>query len=100
LPYPDSHSFPTRRSSDLDLESVICLEGMINARFLDDRALARDVIHACNSWLADAVDGQTDRLLPVTCIDFGDVDAAIREPTRMRSEEHTSELQSRFDLVC
>src|SRR5437868_11854055 len=23
-----------------------------------------------------------------------------RRPTRVRSEEHTSELQSRFDLVC
>src|SRR5207249_5612349 len=30
------------------------------------------------------------------------VDAAVRarDPARRRSEEHTSELQSRFDLVC
>ncbi|HZP28735.1 MAG TPA: amidohydrolase family protein [Acidimicrobiia bacterium] len=68
----------------IDLENVICLEGMINARFLDDRALARDVITACNSWLADAVDGYTDRLLPVTCLDFSDVGAAVREMARMR----------------
>ena len=68
----------------IDLESVICLEGMINARFLDDRVLANEVITACNSWLADAVEGYTDRLLPVTCLDFHDVDAAIRELTRMR----------------
>ena len=68
----------------IGLESVICLEGMINARFLDDRALAADVIHACNTWLADAVEGHTDRLLPVACLDFHDVDAAIRELTRMR----------------
>jgi predicted TIM-barrel fold metal-dependent hydrolase len=72
-------------ANGIDLESVICLEGMINARFLDDRALAREVIHACNSWLADAVDGCTDRLLPVTCVDFGDVDDAIAELTWMRS---------------
>jgi predicted TIM-barrel fold metal-dependent hydrolase len=72
-------------ANGIDLESVICLEGMINARFLDDRTLARDVIHACNSWLADAVDGRTERLLPVTCIDFGDVGAAIDELTRMRA---------------
>jgi predicted TIM-barrel fold metal-dependent hydrolase len=71
-------------ANGIDLESVICLEGMLNARFLDDRALAREVIHSCNSWLADAVDGHTDRLLPVTCVDFGDVDAAIAELTRMR----------------
>ena len=69
----------------IDLESVICLEGMINARFLDDRDLAREVIHACNSWLADAVDGFTQRLLPVTCIDFGDVHKAIGELERMRA---------------
>ncbi|MDQ1431109.1 MAG: hypothetical protein QOF40_1711, partial [Actinomycetota bacterium] len=72
-------------ANGIDLESVICLEGMINARFLDDRALAREVIHACNSWLADAVDGHTDRLLPVTCVDLGDVDDAIAELTRMRA---------------
>src|SRR5437868_9589938 len=24
----------------------------------------------------------------------------LHQPTRLRSEEHTSELQSRFDLVC
>ena len=64
---------------------MICLEGMINARFLDDRDLAREVIHACNSWLADAVDGFTQRLLPVTCIDFGDVHKAIGELERMRA---------------
>src|SRR5688572_7520664 len=40
-------------ANGIDLESVICLEGMINARFLDDRDLAREVIHTCNSWLAD-----------------------------------------------
>jgi uncharacterized protein len=69
----------------IDLESVICLEGMINARFLDDRDLARDVVHTCNTWLADAVDGHTDRLMPVTCLDFHDVDGAVAEMTRMRA---------------
>jgi predicted TIM-barrel fold metal-dependent hydrolase len=68
----------------IDTESVICLEGMLHARFLDDRDLAREVIHSCNSWLADAVDGHTDRLLPVTALDFHDVDAAVAEMTRMR----------------
>jgi uncharacterized protein len=72
-------------ANGIDMESVICLEGMINARFLDDRGLAREVIHTCNTWLADAVAGYTDRLLPVTCIDFADVSAAIAELTRMRA---------------
>ncbi|HXY91046.1 MAG TPA: amidohydrolase family protein [Acidimicrobiia bacterium] len=69
----------------IDLESVICLEGMFAARFLDDRALARDVIHTCNSWLADAVSARTDRLLPVTCLDYTDVATAVRELQRMRA---------------
>ena len=43
------------------------------------------MIHNCNSWLADAVDDHTDRLLPVTCLDFTDVDVAIAELTRMRA---------------
>jgi predicted TIM-barrel fold metal-dependent hydrolase len=69
----------------IDIESVICLEGMINARFLDDRDLAREVINTSNTWLADTVDGHTDRLLPVTNLDFYDVDAAVAEMTRMRA---------------
>ena len=68
----------------IDVETVICLEGMVNARFLDDRALAADVIRACNRWLADAVHGHTDRLLPVTCLDFDDVDAAVADMAFMR----------------
>jgi hypothetical protein len=62
----------------ITVESVICLEGMINARFLDDRVLAAEVIRTANSWLADAVDGHTDRLLPVTCLDFTDSGGAAR----------------------
>src|SRR5699024_12647916 len=31
---------------------------------------------------------------------YSDVKARIRRAGRERSEEHTSELQSRFDLVC
>ena len=71
--------------NNIDLESVICLEGMINARFLDDRDLAREVIHTSNSWLADAAEGRTDRLLPVTNLDLHDVHAAVAEMTRMRA---------------
>src|SRR5207249_11802485 len=32
--------------------------------------------------------------------DFGIVEIADEPSRRLRSEEHTSELQSRFDLVC
>ena len=66
-------------TNGIDAESVICLEGMINARFLDDRLLARELIHTCNTWLADAVEGYSDRLFPTTCLDFGDLDATVAE---------------------
>jgi len=68
----------------IDAEAVICLEGMLNARFLEDRALAREIITTSNTWMADAVAGYTDRLFPTTCLDFSDVDVAIAEMTRMR----------------
>src|SRR5438067_7528047 len=68
----DLHSFPTRRSSDLELNVVF--------RTDDNGTLAALVAE--------------------------DLGAAIEPPRRARpacrcrSEEHTSELQSRFDLVC
>src|SRR5207249_5362544 len=34
------------------------------------------------------------------CLDFSGVTILIRLSQEQRSEEHTSELQSRFDLVC
>src|SRR5437764_3156273 len=38
-----------------------------------------------NRWAADQVAGHTDRLLPVTQIDLGDVEWSIAEMTRMRA---------------
>src|SRR5699024_12378539 len=69
----DLHSFPTRRSSDL--------------------------LAAGPVWFLNALHG----ISPVTQIHVGDeVLAPPRHPreNEWRSEEHTSELQSRFDLVC
>jgi uncharacterized protein len=40
---------------------------------------------AWNTWAADQVDGHTDRLIPVTQIQLGDVDWSIAEMTRMRA---------------
>src|SRR6266513_4139448 len=56
----DLHSFPTRRSSDLE-------------------TLARAIHHAHTQ---------------------GIVHRDLKPANVLRSEEHTSELQSRFDLVC
>src|SRR5438067_6579977 len=73
----DLHSFPTRRSSDL-------LSG-IEYRY--DRSLRGS--DGIRRIVNDAI-GQ-----PIS-ID----DVRIPSLPRSRSEEHTSELQSRFDLVC
>src|SRR5207302_8927211 len=73
----DLHSFPTRRSSDL--------HGAVRRR--DDtfgRHLRRGQSHQDRHSRPDAVRGQYLHW-------FGD---------RQRSEEHTSELQSRENLVC
>lgn len=67
-----------------DVSSVICLEGMVNSRYVEDRALVREFIAACNTWLADAVDDHLDRLKPVTCLDFTDLAWAVAELSRMR----------------
>src|SRR5699024_12714230 len=63
----DLHSFPTRRSSDLDDLVGIVVEDVVGPEHVRDRDIA-------------------EGLAPFA---VGD-----------RSEEHTSELQSRFDLVC
>src|SRR5699024_12744813 len=74
------HSFPTRRSSDLSLShwpcccSCVCCAGSQNA-----------ANGACGPRSISPPSGYRRS---GAC------------PRRPRSEEHTSELQSRFDLVC
>src|SRR5699024_12601873 len=77
--HPVLHSFPTRRSSDL--------ASRLNSPFFG-------FFTPCPAY---------------TCPDAAPTSAAaggVRSPPapararRRRSEEHTSELQSRFDLVC
>src|SRR5207247_9981620 len=80
------HSFPTRRSSDL--------------RFLSKRVLA------IGTWLPDVgmLDAVLDRSIAEESrvyVVVGRHDASGYEGSLwLRSEEHTSELQSRVDLVC
>src|SRR5699024_12790863 len=88
-PHCDLHSFPTRRSSDLissgvkDVRRV--MEQALDNRDLYGRTtiLFLDEIHRFNK-------AQQDALLK----------RWISSRNKIRSEEHTSELQSRFDLVC
>src|SRR5699024_12600623 len=77
-PHPDLHSFPTRRSSDL-VQTI--------ARMLGGGLVRR-------SDLAKGVARLQEGLQLTT--------QSLHRASEMvhRSEEHTSELQSRFDLVC
>src|SRR5438309_4969544 len=70
LPHPDLHSFPTRRSSDLA-----------------DRS-------------ADAMNAKRIERIIVANHGFDDGGGEEAEHSTQRSEEHTSELQSQFHLVC
>src|SRR5699024_12446289 len=79
----DLHSFPTRRSSDLifstkSLQST-CLKKMPPGMKLMKILLMKTARRGCSTKFKAAFCGS---------------------PIFIRSEEHTSELQSRFDLVC
>src|SRR5690606_41300029 len=85
-PPPDHHSFPTRRSSDLqvgvqiDEQQVRALSAVEQLqRVADADGQARVVVQA------EQLHGQARH---------------VRTQLDDRSEEHTSELQSRENLVC
>jgi predicted TIM-barrel fold metal-dependent hydrolase len=76
----------------IDVANTICLEGANYASVVDDRALAREAVQTCNTWLADQVDGHQHRLLPLTSIDATNVEWSITELTRMRARGSRSFL--------
>src|SRR5699024_12435046 len=82
-PHRDLHSFPTRRSSDL--QDVPLLPGVF---FFP---ATRSVYDAVLTWIFRVLIllSPLSGFQPPSSFEFRD-----------RSEEHTSELQSRFDLVC
>lgn len=75
------------------VQNVICLSGFAYGLFLDDAALRREVLHTCNTWLAETCAESGGRLLPVSAPDFSDLDVAVAELERMRK------LGSRIFLV-
>src|SRR5207249_10120336 len=78
------HSFPTRRSSDLHIAFAAFASR-------EKHTPASDRLHR-GSYRSAVVGSQ------VGPVDLQD--GMKTRPAEMRSEEHTSELQSRFDLVC
>src|SRR5437867_6341865 len=80
LPHRYLHSFPTRRSSDLIAPYAVLSNAVLNIR------------HEYAGWLPRAiVNAGLNHLPAVLNVEPGELD---------RSEEHTSELQSPYDLVC
>jgi predicted TIM-barrel fold metal-dependent hydrolase len=78
----------------IDLQNVICLEGFSYTILLErsEPELLRETIRACNDWLADTCDAGGGRLLPIATLEYGDLDWAIAELTRMRARGSRSFL--------
>src|SRR5690606_42129235 len=93
------HSFPTRRSSDLLLKedrsktrsSSLCLRKLWKS--------ATTSISALSSGFRTPRTGQR-MLLPARSFALINNLSILWRPSSYRSEEHTSELQSREHLVC
>src|SRR5699024_11695790 len=94
--YPALPSFPTRRSSDLTNDVTLSLGTyfkqcsiMVTCQSLANlgAVLANDGIAPWNN----------ERIISSEAATYT---KSVMMTTGLRSEEHTSELQSRFDLVC
>jgi predicted TIM-barrel fold metal-dependent hydrolase len=68
----------------IDIQNVICLSGLAYMPSIDDNGLRREVVASSNDWLANTCDEAGGRLLPVTMLDYSDLDWAIAELKRMR----------------
>jgi predicted TIM-barrel fold metal-dependent hydrolase len=75
------------------MQNVICLSGIAYNLFLPDLALRQEVLRTCNTWLAETCAAAQGRLLPVTALDYADLDFAVAELERMRA------LGSRIFLI-
>src|SRR5207248_9787337 len=93
------HSFPTRRSSDLAGTVEAIGSNVTQFRAGDD------VYGTCDGAFAEYASARADTLAPrPSNLTFEQAAAvphgAITALQGLRSEEHTSELQSPYDLVC
>src|SRR5207249_11051904 len=93
------HSFPTRRSSDLAYPQVVWLPAP-TVPGCRGEAVATDALWSSNLNLRGAHMRQFVALVAVAIAVGLPSVTLYAQDTKYRSEEHTSELQSRFDLVC
>src|SRR5699024_11727122 len=83
------HPLPSRRSSDLLTQAQKLSSAIKYAEAIRRYGHLEADIYAVGGW-----DERTNLLYPDT------YDVTDEDLSQIRSEEHTSELQSRFDLVC
>src|SRR5690606_41124586 len=96
--HPELHSFPTRRSSDLEnpyYNFIVVSTDLSQLSSSDLNALDR-----INSTVRDLSVDYNIRAILATASSSDQVDHINDQMDLVRSEEHTSELQSRENLVC
>src|SRR5699024_12747710 len=97
-PTPRSTLFPYttlfRSCSQTDFDSSIDIKYCDSIRILSDRGAKQRALQMCPRCECVLF------LWSMSCGSHHDVHWATGRSSAVRSEEHTSELQSRFDLVC
>src|SRR5207248_11435744 len=92
----DLQPFPTRRSSDLIydyLRILLARLGQLHCPQCENPVGTQTADQVVDSVLAEPAGSRLYLMAPVE-IDVG------QQYTALRSEEHTSELQSPYDIVC
>src|SRR5690606_40222207 len=99
-PQHDLHSFPTRRSSDLEFWASIAQHFTWKRKW--DKVLNWNFTDPQIEWFKGAKLNITENCLDRWALTQPNTPAIIWESNdpEERSEEHTSELQSRENLVC
>src|SRR5207248_9730978 len=92
------YSFPTRRSSDLD--TVFTKDGVYDDEPSGTVSKGLTEIHAFAKFFSTAVPDLHIELVSSWVQGGHGVIQWIYSGTDVRSEEHTSELQSPYELVC
>src|SRR5690606_41305474 len=94
------HSFPTRRSSDLKEEGKNTYQfytAALKSNTVEKLALETHLRHAVER---SELDVYYQAKVSIQTGEIRGVEALLRWHSPVRSEEHTSELQSRENLVC
>src|SRR5690606_42147536 len=99
LAYSRLPSFPTRRSSDL--QDHVRMLGVNLVETIPDQGVVVEVEAASECDLGPRWQQDLGLCAALGCDEIPGVDHCRRERAMVdRSEEHTSELQSRENLVC